>query len=150
MKRVAITGIGVVSPVGIGLEEFWHALIEGRSGIGPIKSIATDRLNVRTAAEVKDFQPELHFDKRAAAKLDRFAQFSVIAARNAVADAGVVFDEALARTTATIVGTGVGGQHSQDDAYFRLYGQNASRLHPFTIPRLMINAGASQVSMDLG
>src|SRR5271170_2392659 len=120
MKRVAITGIGVVSPVGSDLEEFWRALVDGRSGIGPITEIPTDRLTKKIAAEVKDFRPEQNFDSRAVALLDRFAQFAVIAARNAVADAGMVFDEELARATATIVGTGVGGQNTQDDSYFRL------------------------------
>jgi nodulation protein E len=150
MNRVAITGIGVVSPVGSDLESYWHALVEGRSGIGALTSIPTERLNTRVAAEVKNHAPDHHFDHRALPLLDRFAQFAVVAARNAVADAGLVFSEELAQTTATIVGTGVGGQHTLDDGYYRLYGQNAARLHPFTIPRLMVNAGASHISMDLG
>ncbi len=150
MNRVAITGIGVVSPVGCELEEYWNALVEGRSGIGPLTTIPTERLNTRIAAEVKNHKPEKHFATRALPLLDRFSQFAVIAARNAVADAGLVFDEELAQATATIVGSGVGGQNTLDDGYYRLYGQNAARLHPFTIPRLMVNAGASQVSMDMG
>ena len=150
MNRVAITGMGVVSPVGCDLETYWHALVEGRSGIGPLTSIPTDRLNIRIAAEVKPHLPEKHFDSRTLPLLDRFAQFAVLAARNAVADSGIVFGEALAQATATIVGTGVGGQHTLDDGYYRLYGENAARLHPFTIPRLMVNAGASHISMDLG
>jgi nodulation protein E len=150
MNRVAITGIGVVSPVGSNLEAYWQALAEGRSGIGPITSIPTERLNTRIAAEVKNHAAEQNFDVRVVPLLDRFAQFAVIAARHAVADAGLIFSEELAQTTATIVGTGVGGQNTLDDGYFRLYGQNAARLHPFTIPRLMVNAGASHISMDLG
>ena len=150
MNRVAITGLGVVSPVGCDLEAFWQALVEGRSGIGPLTSIPTERLTVRRAAEVKAYVPEENFAARSLPLLDRFAQFAVLAARRAVADAGLVFGEELARSTATIVGSGVGGQHTLDDGYYRLYGQNAPRLHPFTIPRLMINAGASHVSMDLG
>jgi nodulation protein E len=150
MNRVAITGIGVVSPVGNNLEVYWQALVEGRSGIGPITLIPTERLNIRIAAEVKNHVPEQHFDARVVPLLDRFAQFAVIAARHAVADAGLIFGEELAQATATIVGTGVGGQNTLDDGYFRLYGQNAARLHPFTIPRLMVNAGASHISMDLG
>jgi len=150
MNRVAITGIGVVSPVGNNLEEYWQALVEGRSGIGPITSIPTERLNIRIAAEVKNHVPEQNFDARIVPLLDRFAQFAVIAARHAVSDAGLIFGEELAQATATIVGTGVGGQNTLDDGYFRLYGQNAARLHPFTIPRLMVNAGASHISMDLG
>ena len=150
MKRVVITGMGVVSPVGNDIDKYWDALVEGRSGIGPITSIPTERLNVRIVAEVKNHKPEQHFDVRALPLLDRFAQFAVIAARQAVADSGIVFGEELSRATATIVGTGVGGQHTLDDGYYRLYGQNAARLHPFTIPRLMVNAGASHITMDLG
>lgn len=150
MNRVVITGIGVVSPVGSDIETYWDALVEGRSGIGPLTTIPTDRLSIRIAAEVKNYVPEENFEIRAVPRLDRFAQFAVIAARNAVADAGLIFNDELAEATATIIGTGVGGQHTLDDSYYRLYGQNAAKLHPFTIPRLMVNAGASQISMDLG
>jgi len=150
MKRVAVTGIGVVSPVGSDLENYWDALVEGRSGIGPLTSIPTDRLSINIAAQVKNYVPEENFDAKAIPRLDRFAQFAVIAARKAVADAGLDISEELAETAATIVGTGVGGQNTLDDAYYRLYAQNAPKLHPFTIPRLMVNAGASQISMDLG
>jgi len=150
MNRVAITGIGVVSPVGNDLESYWRALVEGRSGIGPITTIPTERLNIRIAAEIKNHIPEQIFDVRALPLLDRFAQFAVMAARYAVADAGLTIDEELAQATATIVGTGIGGQNTVDDGYYRLYGQNATRFHPFGIPRLMANAGASQISMDLG
>ena len=149
MKRVAITGIGVVSPVGCDLDSFWGGLVEGRSGIGPITTIPTERLNVKIAAEVRDYSPEQHFAPRAWPIMDRVAQFGVIAARQAVADAGLELGDELSRQTAAIIGTGVGGQLSQDDAYHRLYGENAARLHPFTIPRLMVNAVASHISMDL-
>ncbi len=150
MNRVAITGVGVVSPVGSDLESYWNALVEGRSGIGAITSIPTERLNIGIAAEIKNHVPENHFNSRVLPLLDRFAQFAVMAARSAVANAGIIFSEELAQATATIVGTGVGGQNTLDDGYYRLYGQNAARLHPFTIPRLMVNAGASHISMDLG
>ena len=150
MNRVVITGIGVVSPVGDELESFWNALVEGRSGIGPFTTIPTERLNARIAAEVRDYQPEKHFAARTVALMDRVAQFGVVAARRALADAGIVLDDKLARRTAAIIGTGVGGQLSQDEAYHRLYGENAARLHPFTIPRLMVNSASSHISIDLG
>jgi nodulation protein E len=150
MKRVVITGIGVVSPVGGELETFWGALVEGRSGIGPITTIPAERLNARIAAEVRDYQPQQHFAARTITLMDRVAQFGVVAARHALADAGLALDDNLARRTAAIIGTGVGGQLSQDEAYHRLYGENAARLHPFTIPRLMVNAASSHISIDLG
>jgi nodulation protein E len=150
MNRVVITGIGVVSPVGLANAEFWSALVAGRSGIGPISIIPTERLTAKVAAQVLGFDPAAHFDPKRASMIDRMAQFAVVAARSAVRDAGLAIDEALALEVATIVGTGVGGQNTQDDSYYRLYGENARKLHPLTIPRLMINSGVSHVSMDLG
>ena len=149
MNRVVVTGLGVVSPVGATLEEFWSAVVDGRSGIGQITIIPTERLNVRIAAQVGNFDPLAHFDPRRANHLDRVAQFAVVAARAAIRDAQIEVDEELGTKIACIVGTGVGGQNTQDDQYFRLYAQNSSKLHPLTIPRLMFNAAASHVSMDL-
>jgi 3-oxoacyl-(acyl-carrier-protein) synthase len=104
-------------------------------------------LTSKIAAEVADFDPSAHFDVKTLSLMDRFAQFAVVAARQAIADAGL--EERCGLTTATIIGSGVGGQTTLDEAYKRLYGANATRLHPFTIPRLMLNAAASHVSMDL-
>jgi nodulation protein E len=150
MKRVVVTGIGVVSPVGFSIEGFWSALVEGRSGIGPITIIPTDRLSARVAAQVLDFDPDVLIDRRRANAMDRFAQFAVVAARSAVQDAKLPLDDALKLDVATVIGTGVGGQNTQDSQYHKLYGENARKLHPMTIPRLMVNAAASHVSMELG
>ena len=150
MNRVVVTGLGVVSSVGCKLDEFWSALVEARSGIAPITIIPTERLTARIAAQVTDFDPAAHLDPKQASQIDRFAQFAVVAARSAIRDAQIEIGEELALAAATVVGTGVGGQNTQDASYFRLYGQNAAKLHPLTIPRLMVNAAASHVSMDLG
>jgi nodulation protein E len=150
MNRVVITGIGIVSAAGCTLDDFWLALVEARSGIGPITIIPTEGLLVRIAAQVLDFDPAAHFESKQANLLDRFAQFAVVAARSAVRDAGLEIDEPLALEAVTIVGSGVGGQVAMDDQYYKVYGQKHTKVHPLTIPRLMINAGASQISMDLG
>jgi nodulation protein E len=150
MNRVVVTGIGVVSPIGSTSEKFWSSLVEARSGIGPITTIPTERLNTKIAAEVRDFDPAQHFDSKRQNLLDRFSQFGVVAARSAVKDAQLEIDEASAMQAATIVGNGAGGMNSMDDSFWRLYGQNATRAHPLTIPRLMANAACSQISMDLG
>ena len=147
MNRVVVSGVGVVSPVGNTRDEFWSALVEGRSGIGPIQNIPTERLVCRIAAEVKGFDPTAHFESRQLSMLDRFAQFAVVAARAAVKDSGIEISEELALDTATIIGTGVGGQNTLDDGFYRLYGQNASKVHPFSVTKLMANAAASQVTM---
>jgi nodulation protein E len=150
MNRVVVTGIGVVSPVGSTIDAYWSALVEARSGIGPISIIPTERLTARVAAQVLNFDPAAHFEPRQSNVMDRFAQFAVVAARSAVRDAQLTIDEELALDIATVIGTGVGGQNTQDSSYFRLYGQNAPKLHPLTIPRLMVNGAVSHVSMDLG
>jgi nodulation protein E len=150
MNRVVISGIGVVSPIGNAREKFWSGLVEARSGIGPITAIPTERLNTKIAAEVRDFDPVQHFDPKRVGMFDRFAQFAVVAARAAVRDSQLEIGEETALQAATIVGNGAGGMNTLDDSYYKLYGQNATRAHPLSIPRLMANAACSQVSMDLG
>ncbi len=150
MRRVVITGIGSISALGHCDGEFRRALRAGRPGIGQLSLIPTDDLAVKIGAEVAEYDPAAHFDESRVALLDRFAQFGLIAAREAVTDAGIAFEGGLAARTATIVGTGVGGQTTQDDNYHRLYARKARRLHPFTIPRLMVNAAASAITMELG
>lgn len=150
MSRVVVTGIGVVSPIGSAHDKFWSALVEARSGIGPISMVPTDRLTTRIAAQVLDFNPAQHFNNKQESQLDRFSQFAVVAARAAVRDAQLDLTEEIALRTATIVGSGTGGQNSVDDSYYKFYGQDAPRIHPLTIPRLMINAAVSQITIDLG
>jgi nodulation protein E len=150
MNRVVITGIGVVSPVGCSLDDFWSALVQGHSAIGPFSIARSERLSARIAAQVSRFDPESLFEPKQLAAMDRFSQFAVVAARAAVRDSGLDISEQLALETATVIGNASSGQTTLDNAYFRLYGDNSPRLHPLTIPRLMTSAGASQISMDLG
>ena len=148
--RVVVTGWGVVSSIGHTAAAFWPNLVAGASGVAEATIIPTDRLTQKRVAEVKDFDPRRHFDERQTAMLDRVAQFAVVAAREAITRSGLPFDRDLSERTATIIGTGVGGQTTQDENYKRLYADNAKRLHPLTIPKLMVNAPASQVSMLCG
>lgn len=150
MNRVVITGIGVASPVGLTLDDFWKALVEARSGIRPLSNIATEKLTTTQGAQIVDFAPEGYFEPKALSLLDRFSQFAVYAARAAVRDAGLEISEELALNTAAIIGNAAGGQTAVDESYFKLYGQNSPRVHPLTIPRWMVNAAGSQVSIDLG
>jgi nodulation protein E len=124
--------------------------VRGVCGIADASLIPADHLSQKIVAEVKNFDPRKHFDDRQVVMLDRVAQFAVVAAREAVAHAGISFVDGLSEKTATIIGTGVGGQNTQDDNYKRLYREGAKRLHPLTIPKLMVNAPASQVSMHCG
>lgn len=150
MNRVVITGIGIVSPVGCALDDFWSALVEARSGIGPIEGIATERLSTSMVAQVRNYDAAAQFGPKKASLMDRFSQFAVTAARAAVANAGLTIDEPLALQAATIIGNGSGGQTTLDEAYFKLYAENGAKVHPLTIPRMMVNAASSHVSIDLG
>ena len=123
---------------------------EGQPGIGPITIPHAEELYQKVVAEVKDFDPAKHFDDRQLAMMDRVSHFAVVAAREAIAQAGIDFANGLSERTATIIGIGVGGQTTHDDQFRRLYKQSTPRVHPLTIPKLMANAPASQISMDRG
>ena len=148
MHRVAITGLGCISALGPDAESHWAACRDGRSGIDTITQVDPARLNVKICGEVKGLEPERHFEERQLSLLDRFSQFAVIAARQSVADSGLELTPALARRTAAIVGTGAGGMNTLDDSFLRIYAQGHKRVMPLTVPRLMISAAVSHVTMD--
>lgn len=151
-RRVAITGMGAISPLGVGAEALWQGLREGRSAIGPLHHPDAERLRVKVAAQVPDsFDPAANIDERTLPMLDRTSEFALHAAREAVAQSGLDFRQGqLGLRTAVIVGTGVGGETTQDEQSRRLYGENAARAHPLTIVRLMTNASASHISIAWG
>jgi nodulation protein E len=150
VNRVVITGLGTVSPVGLSTPSYWEALTAGQCGFGPPTMAAADRINTKVVAEVKGFVPADHFDSRQISLLDRVSQFAVVAAREAVAQSGLSFRDGLGERTAAIVGSGIGGQSTQDESFKRIYGENAARVNPLIIPRTMPNAPASQISMFFG
>ena len=151
-RRVAITGMGAISPLGVGAEALWQGLREGRSAIGPLHHPDAERLRVKVAAQVPDsFDPAANIDERTLPMLDRTSEFALHAAREAVTQSGLDFRQGqLGLRTAVIVGTGVGGETTQDEQSRRLYGENAARAHPLTIVRLMTNASASHISIAWG
>jgi nodulation protein E len=151
VNRVVVTGLGAVTPLGHTVASYWEKLKAGVSGLGPITlTPANDELTQKVAAEVKSFDPLKHFAERQLSTLDRISQFAVVAAREAIAQSGLVFDMPLSVRTATILGTGVGGQTTHDDSFRRVYIEKRTRVFPLTIPKLMVNAPASQVSMACG
>jgi nodulation protein E len=125
-------------------------LVAGRSGISQIENLRSDLISVPIAAQVLDFDPTHYFKSKQSNMMDRVSQFAVVAAREALADSGLTLTEELATMALVIVGIGVGGLTTLDDSFYALYGPKRGRCHPFTIPRLMPNAPASQISMDLG
>jgi nodulation protein E len=150
-RRVVVTGMGVVSALGPDLPSFWDALSGGRHGFAPIRAVDCSTLRSRVCAEARGFEPAAHFEPRELDFLDRFAQFAVAAAREAVRDAGLhgAALAELAGRTAVVTGSCVGGLASQEQGYVRLFVEDR-RPHPLTIPRTMANAGASHISMSMG
>ena len=149
MRRVAITGMGIISPVGNTCEDFITNLIAGRSGIRRISPDFDDRLSIRIAAQA-DFSAEEHFTKKNARTLDRVSQFALAAASQAWKDAGMELTEAEKRRSGVYLGTGMGGARTLEDSYEQLYRQNVKRLHPLTVVMVMNNAAASCVSIEHG
>ena len=150
MRRVVITGLGVVSALGTGRVAHLQGLREGRSGIAPISLIDPERLMVKIAAEAKQFRGEDHFDRPKLALFDRVTEMAMFCAGEAVAQSGIEFDEALGLRTATIIGTAMGGLHTLDENYRAVYHEKKNRVHPLIIPRLMANAPVSQITMEYG
>ena len=150
-RRVAITGIGIISSLGVTPEENWNALREGRSGIGPLQGIDFHKLVLRfqNGAQVRAFDATKHFEPGKEDYIDRFAQFSVVAARDAMRDSGLELTPQLRERSAIVCGSAVGGQAAIEVGFEDLYVTDRGRVHPLTIPKTMSNAGASHISMDL-
>lgn len=147
-RRVVVSGFGVVSALGPDVDTFWSGLLQGRSGMGLLARVGLESLRVRIGYQVPGFVPEDHFAAELLPQLDPHSQFALLAARQAVADAGLEATDLVA--AAAVVGTGCGGKMTDEETYQRLYQQGRPRVHPLTIPRGMPSAAASQVSMQLG
>jgi nodulation protein E len=150
VKRVVITGIGVISALGHNQNEFWQALRGGCSGIKTIESLDVSQLRFKIGAEVHDFDPALELAPDAPRFMDRFAQFAVLAAAEAVAQAEVEWTPQLRRTAAIVTGSSIGGRSVEETGYREMYQYGRNRVHPLTIPLGMSNAGASHISIRYG
>jgi nodulation protein E len=149
--RVAVTGIGSISSLGHTVPAIWDNLKEGRSAIAEITRAPAEKLHVKIAAEVKDYDETAHFGEKELPFYDRFTQFALIAAGQAIADAGIEFDkDDLGTETATLIASGVGGWTTIDESFMRMFETGVARAHPLTVPRMMISAAASQVTMKFG
>jgi nodulation protein E len=146
-RRVAITGLGAITALGPDLPALWSGITQARCGIRPIANIPTDRLLVTHAAEIEGFSPAAHFEARRLPMLDRTSQLALVAAREAMASSRPALADP--GRAGIVLGAAI-GQETFDSAYKALYGDNARRLHPMTVPRIMPNAPASQISMEFG
>ena len=149
MRRVVVTGLGVVSPVGQNADVFFDSLISARSGVGPIQAAFADQLRIPIAAQVLDFDPALHFASNRLSQLDRYSQFSLVAARQAWADAGI---GALAQpeTCGTYWGTGLGGAQTLETGYEDLFVKHLNRVKPLSVIACMPNAAAANIAIEFG
>ncbi|PKP63043.1 MAG: beta-ACP synthase, partial [Alphaproteobacteria bacterium HGW-Alphaproteobacteria-8] len=147
MRRVAITGLGVISALGMTRDAHLAGLREGRCGIGEIDIQDVERLTVTIAAAVKGFRGEDHFTRSELALYDRTTQLALLAAREAVDNAGLEIDEALSLRAGVVMGTALTGMETIDANYRAVFQEGKNRVHPFVVPRLMTNAGASHISM---
>jgi 3-oxoacyl-[acyl-carrier-protein] synthase II len=149
-RRVAITGLGAVSPLGCGIAKNWQALLAGRSGIGPLTRFPCDDFPTRIAGEVRDFDPGEFIEKKDRKKMDVFIQYALGAAVMAMDDAGLAIAEETASRVGCIVGVGIGGLESIEDTHLQFLDSRLRRLSPFFIPKLIGNLAPAQISMRFG
>ena len=151
MRRVAVTGLGILCAVGRGSGECWRSLIAGEPAIEPIApEFGIEGLRFQNGAMVRSFEPLEDLDRETVQATDRFAQFALIAAEEAIRDAGLEWTDELRSRGAVITGSSTGGQTSADEQFQRLYGQNRTRVHPLSIPRIMASAATSFIAMRYG
>src|ERR1041385_2309743 len=145
-RRVVVTGVGMISPLGIGNEPTWEALVPGRSGIGPITKFDTAQFTTKIAGEVKGFEPTTWIDKKEVKKFDTFIQYAIAASDMAVADAKLDCGNANERF-GVIIGSGIGGLPLIEEMHTKLMERGPSRISPFFIPGLIVNMAAGQISI---
>ncbi|MCL4554116.1 MAG: beta-ketoacyl-ACP synthase II [Actinobacteria bacterium] len=150
MRRVAITGLGAISPVGIGVQDTWAALVAGRSGIAPITSFDVSRYSTRFGGAVDGFTPTDWLDAKEARRLSRFQQFAVAAADEAIADAGLTITEDIATRVGVIVGSGIGGLATMEEQTLILAERGPDRISPFLVPMMIVDLAAGHISIRHG
>lgn len=150
LKRVVVTGLGAITPIGNNLTEYWEGLLSGRNGIGPITLFDASRHDCRIAGEVKGFDPYQYMDRKEAKRMDRFAQFAVAASKQALADAQFVINDLNAEQVGIIIGTGVGGIKVMEEQNEVCLTKGPGRCSPFTIPMMIANMAAGLTAIHTG
>jgi len=149
-RRVVITGAGSINALARSAPATMRAMAEGNCGIGALAFRDVERLSIQIGAQIKDYQPEAHFNRQQIALYDRFTQFTLLAAQEAIDQSGLIFDGALSLRSGVVLGTAGGGVQTWDENYRSVYEEGKNRVHPFVVPKLMNNASASHVSMRHG
>jgi 3-oxoacyl-[acyl-carrier-protein] synthase II len=148
-RRVVVTGLGVVSPIGSDLKTFWESLVNGRSGIRQITEFDSSTLDCRIAGEVPDFIPSLYFSSpKDVRRADRFAQFAMASAKLAIEDSGLDFDKVDRTRFGVLLGSGIGGLKTLEDQHTVLMNKGASRVSPFMVPMMIVNMASGLISIE--
>lgn len=150
MRKVVITGMGAVTPIGIGKEKYWEALISGKSGVSTITQFDAGSFPVKIAAEVKNFIAENYLEKKEIRKTDRFTQFAIATTKEAISDANLIIDKENSHLIGVIIGTGIGGLSTIEEAIKLLLSSGHHKISPFTIPKLISDAASGMVSICFG
>ena len=149
-RRVVITGMGAITPIGNSVEEFWNGIKEGKTGFGPITYFDTADYRCKLAAEVKDFDPAQYMDKKSARRMEQFCQFAVAAAGQAIADAGLIMEQEDPYMVGCSVGSGIGSLQAMEREYDRLKEKGPGRVGPMLAPLMISNMAAGNVSIAYG
>jgi 3-oxoacyl-[acyl-carrier-protein] synthase II len=149
-NRVVITGMGIISPLGIGKEKYWESLVEGKNGISTITRFDVSEYQTKIAGEVNDFNPMDYMDRKEAKRMDRFTQFAVAAGILAIEDAGINLKKENKDNIGVVFGTGIGGTETFEEQHKILQKRGPNRVSPFFVPMLICNMAAGQLSIQLG
>ena len=149
-RRVVITGMGAITPIGNSVEEFWNGIKEGKTGFGPITYFDTADYRCKLAAEVKDFDPTQYMDKKSARRMEQFCQFAVAAAGQAIADAGLIMEQEDPYMVGCSVGSGIGSLQAMEREYDRLKEKGPGRVGPMLVPLMISNMATGNVSIAYG
>ena len=150
-RRVVVTGMSVITALGSEIPEFWERLCAGKSGVSRLERFDCSDFKVNFGGEVKDFRPDEHFDSKEAKRLDRFSQFALAAAQKAIRQSGIDFHkEDDPYRCGVIIGSGIGGLNEIEEQHAKLFDRGPSRVSPFMIPKLMVNAASGNISVQFG
>jgi len=149
-RRVVVTGLGIMSPLGLEVDRFWENLISGKSGVSRIDRFDVEKIASKIAAQIRDFEPENYMDFKQAKRMDRFSQFAVASALNAIKDSRLKIDSTSENEVGVYIGSGIGGLATLEQQHERLLSRGADKVTPFLIPMMICNMAAAQVSIASG
>lgn len=150
-RRVVVTGLGAITPIGLGVKNFWKALLDGENGVVPIKKFDTTHFDTKFAAEIQNFNPEDYFDKKTVKRLDPFAQYALASADEAFADSEIDFEKIDLNRIGVVYGSGIGGMQALQDQHWVYFKANSPKqISPFFVPMMISDIAAGQISIKFG